>query len=425
MAISQIQRSRTLKTGFDAGWFFILILTGYPFVALAGILVDAKGLTVSWVFRIAIAAVAALILLTRFGKMKRIDVPVAVVLFLGLYLLRLIVDATSGLWEAPKALGYFLAFVLVPAAGMIAAAAAWNDPKTSRLLFFFGWLTCALMIAAQAFHLTDRGTTELISRLSYDVIDPITVGVLGATCVVAGIAYLERTRALSERLVILAGIGTGLAVLVQSASRGPLIALVATLVLFLVVRRRWLWLAALGLGCAVYALTQPLEPILRTLRFTDVLTDASSTTRQVAQRLALDEFLHHPLFGSFYTETITGSYPHNLTIESAMAMGVGGLFLFICTMWAGLYFGVKAVRRGSFLAPMMFAFGLIEAQFSGGLWNTFEIWVPLIVVFRAWRGPTVEARSLVKRQRSPATRPRPNPAGGAGTRIRGFEVGGR
>jgi hypothetical protein len=393
MATEHVPRPSTFKLGVDPGWFFALIALGYPLVALLGIIGQMDGRTVSWGFRIAMAALAALAWLTRIGRVKRADFPVWILLFLTLYMLRLIADTTSDLWDAPTALGYFAAFVLVPVAGMVPLAASWNDIKAAKLFFYFGWAASALAIAAQSFHLTDRSTMAMNGRLSYDVLDPITIGIVGVITVLAGIARLERPRAFPWRLpTILAGIATGLAALIQSASRGPLISLLAAVLFYMVMKRRWLWIAVLGVGCVVYIATQPMGDILQQLRFGDIGQDRSALHRVFLQQSAITEFVGHPILGSFYTEIYSGEYPHNLIVESAMSLGVVGLVLFVSLMVTGVYFAARSVRSGLILAPLLFVQALIECQFSGALWESFEIWIPFMVILRAWNGPTVRAR---------------------------------
>jgi hypothetical protein len=393
MATEHIRHPITFKLDVDPGWFFALIALGYPIIALLGIIADMDGRTVSWGFRISMAALAAVAWVTRFGRVKRADFPVWILLFLTLYVLRLIADTTSDLWDAPTALGYFAAFVLAPVAGMIPLAASWNDIKAAKLFFYFGWAASALAIAAQSFHLTDRSTFAMNGRLSFDVVDPITIGVVGVVTVLAGIARLERPGAFPWRLpVILAGIATGFAALIQSASRGPLISLAVAVLFYLIMKRRWLWIAALGVACAFYVTTQPMGDILQQLRFGDIGQDQSALHRLVLQQSAIAEFVAHPILGSFYTEINTGEYPHNLIVDSAMSLGVVGLTLFVSLMATGVYFGGRSVRRGSIIAPLLFIQALIESQFSGGLGTTYEIWIPLIVIFRAWNGPTAQAR---------------------------------
>ena len=54
--------------------------------------------------------------------------------------------------------------------------------------------------------------------------------------------------------------------------------------------------------------------------FQDAGQDRSSYERLDVMRLSIDEAIANPLLGYAYIEPVTGIYPHNLLVESALAL---------------------------------------------------------------------------------------------------------
>lgn len=111
---------------------------------------------------------------------------------------------------------------------------------------------------------------------------------------------------------------------------------------------------------------------------------------------AIDQAVRNPLLGSAYTELQTGQYPHNLLLESFMALGVVGgvLLLFIC-LRAGFRAAVR-LRLGELLLPLLFVQYFVGAQFSSSLWGAEAFWA--IVVLLGATAPqarrTLRARNI-------------------------------
>ncbi|MBK8085092.1 MAG: O-antigen ligase family protein [Devosia sp.] len=244
----------------------------------------------------------------------------------------------------------------------------------------------------------------------FDKLNPISVGHLGVTTLLACIALLPQMRFSVVRLAVVIAIGgAGLYVAVLGASRGPLVAMVAALG-FLVCAKygRW-WVIAPIVLPVIWFVIEPLlsdAGVLEALRFSTILNallsgdagyDVTSSLRVEAFGEAWDRFASNPLFGSRF-DLVNGGYPHNLWIESGMAMGIVGLVLLSGCLLVSLRRAWQLVQLDHWLLPLLFVQYAVGAMFSGAIWGSGPFWTivaPLLVVGRgAARARPVALSSL-------------------------------
>ena len=110
--------------------------------------------------------------------------------------------------------------------------------------------------------------------------------------------------------------------------------------------------------------------------------DRSAMERLTAQSLAIEDFLSSPLIGRYYIHPNLGRglYPHNIIIETAMALGIVGLALLFIVILRG---ALKVLRYFSFEHPlltMLLVQYTVEAMVSGALWGSDNFFVLLGVL---------------------------------------------
>lgn len=114
--------------------------------------------------------------------------------------------------------------------------------------------------------------------------------------------------------------------------------------------------------------------------------DLTTFYRLRAFETAKDLFLANPLkgvgtagFGHFNVL----SYPHNIVLELASELGIGGVLAFVGLVFCTGYLGFKLLRnkKASFLESNLnktffaiFIFTLINAQFSGAIYGNYQLW---------------------------------------------------
>lgn len=373
-------------------WVFALAVQGYPIVGILAAIVGLSAEQSSIPFRIVVIALSGLLVLRWAirGLPTRFDTPLLV--FWGVYLVRLGYDTTiAGVAGADFALAFFLGTVLLPSLAIMTAAPAYRERTTALALFTVAALVSILGIVTQLVGIgADASTTEDFGRLGFTTVNPITFGYAGVNAILTAIVLWPAARSAPARATLLVGSAFGLAILIQSASRGPFVALLFTLGVFVLTGRFWRVIAGIGgVGVAVLLAialsgglpkTSALDDLVLVARFTNIDQDQSALERLAAQANAVQEFVDHPLTGNAYIDPLTGSYPHNLIIESAMAMGIGGLVFFLYLLGRGFTQALRALARGERLLPFMFLTALVNDQLSGTFWGDAQGFIALTML---------------------------------------------
>ena len=348
-----------------------------PISAVIRLLLGVEARELSFAARWVVLVACGVGLLGVLVAKQKIRLPMLALGFLALYLLRMVLD--QGRFEkSDEDLLYYLAGTLIPAVSVAVMALAWNDQKVARTCAIVGMATCAMILVVS---LTDvaswRSTTEVSAgRLSYDILNPIAIGNVGAMTAIASACLLLEQR----RWWTIVGLAAGLVVLGLSLSRGPLVSLGACLAAYFFVTRRWRLLALMGAALVGVTFTDGFQEVLRSLRLDDLGHDAASAERLIVLRYAFAAIGENPLFGTSYLEPITGLYPHNLFVDAALALGIGGLLALIWISARSLMVGVWGMRRGDVFLPMVLVYWLVEAQFSGAVWSNSMFWLPAVIV---------------------------------------------
>jgi O-antigen ligase len=126
--------------------------------------------------------------------------------------------------------------------------------------------------------------------------------------------------------------------------------------------------------------------------------DQSSIERLALQGSAVSAFLASPLLGSAFVEPLEFTYPHNLFIETALALGVVGLALLTPLLVRCVRGALGLARRGRLFLPMLFMQYFVGSQLSGAIWGNAAFWASgtLLLVWVA-TGPVAERRRYSQR----------------------------
>lgn len=356
-----------------------LTINGYPLVGLIGDFLQLEGLIVSGPFRAGVVALGALGALQVLRALRPFRLDILLLLFWWLYLVRLVFDLGNPAFEhSAEWLVFFVATCVIPSVAAMIMAGSYSEKGVAQLLFMLGVAVALGMLLLFATGNLDQDLLRSQGgRVSLRAVNAISLGHVYATGIIAGLTLWRYHRTIyGGRLLLIAGFGLNAAALVFAASRGPVLGLVGALIAFAVMRGRW------GQGLAVaLALAIVLPSLIASQnvtlidRFLGVYTDASSQERLMYQVSAIDQAITHPLFGSGSAELLSGTYPHNLTIESAMAMGLLGLALFVVLTVRGSMQAISRLRRGEVLLPLLFIQYLIASQLSGALWGATSLWI--------------------------------------------------
>ncbi len=358
-------------------WLFALVAVGYPLAAMLGVYLDVDSLMASIPFRVLVIVLSVVvILLSLLGRQFQRPSRLLLAFFIA-YLLRLLYDwGVQGMQDAAVAMLWFLGSVALPSLAVTTARGEWSESRASALVFQLGLVACVLVLFAPLLGVgTARSTTDLGNRLSYEALNPISVGHAGALTLLAALARWKHVEWFGERLLLVLGIAVAASVLVLAGSRGPVVAAAAAL-LFLAMGRPLFLLVLLPLLAIVPFVLEGAEGLTIASRLT-TLEDESGLERLAIQINALNQFLEHPWLGSAYAELETGLYPHNFFLESAMALGVFGLAMYGILNFRALLAAWRELRLGQWLLPLLFVETFVGVQLSGAIWGADAYWTTL------------------------------------------------
>jgi hypothetical protein len=373
---------------------FALSIVGYPLAGLLAPYLDIADSLVSMAFRILVVALAVLAVATVRPE-ERTAPSQWLLIFFAAYLARLSWDWLNEVSpDAEEALLYFVVVCAIPALAVHWSARRWDEAQASFTVVVVAAIGCAMAwwSLRAGFGETDGG------RLMFDKLNPISVGHMGVTTLLACIALLPQIRLTWVRLAVLIGLGgVGIYMAVLGASRGPIVAMVAAVGFLVCVKYRKWWIIVPVVLPLLWLLIEPLladagmlealrlSTILNALQSGDAGYDVTSNLRLESIGEAWDRFTSNPLFGSRF-DLEGGGYPHNLWIEAGMAMGIAGLVLISGCLLISLRRAWQLVELDHWLLPLLFVQYTVGAMFSGAIWGSGPFWTVLAPLLVAAHG---------------------------------------
>ncbi len=379
---------------------YAAVLAGFPFASLLPTALGLPSTPFSVGFRAFVLLLATFCVLEWFTRRRPLHrgwAWLALAGFWTVYLAKMVFEVGT-----PR-----MPLIMAPAEYALFAIGVCIAPLTamlevpSRATLALAWRACAFTISVPTLAVLYMFATGRISiaeseRLSTDIINPITLGYMGAGLIVILVArpfeWPGASRAARALLwaARLAGIAAGLAVAVASGSRGPMVALVGAMAAWIAIvpvrqphrgRRIALRIAALVVAAVVLViLAQTFADSIKAFspleRLTGTSVDSSLDYRQRALTGAIAQFVEHPVFGDTLLERTTIDYPHNIYVESLMAVGLVGTLPL-------LVFAVLAVRAALRLLrhdaaarwlALLFLMQCVASATSGAIYVADAFW---------------------------------------------------
>ncbi len=376
-------------------WLFSCALLGYPLFGLLTALANTSSGVFSIPFRLGVLALALTLMAMRPQSRRPMSSgEVLLWAFAVIYSLRLTWDSISQIAGAREAALFFVVGTLAPCAALVFSRldlAAYEYPL-ARILVGFGGLTCMLAIGMHFLQLGEaQSLTAVTGRLSYTAINPISLGHVATTTLLAAVCLMRHRSSVLGWLAVALLSAAALLCLVLTASRGPVLALGVCAVIYMVATRHWKMIAGAIVAVFFVALGD-LGNIEQ--RFTGWDRDESIHARFALQFAALEDFYRKPVLGSSFLDLTTSSYPHNIFIESAMAMGTVGLLTAILLVFIVILKSLQALHRGEMLVVLLFAQYLFAAQFSGAIYGNAPLWMTMLALLIAPQTPRTAKQHL-------------------------------
>lgn len=260
------------------------------------------------------------------------------------------------------------------------------------LLFVFLFIVSSF-ISIFLYFTVDEFRIANADRLSLAGLNSISIGYCGLMSIVLGLynAIIRKSKFIFK-IFSLMMVGVGALVLLRAGSRGPLLSLVLTFVLFLITRSKHavrnlaVMFIVMLLGYMLFdyfmELIEQISPVLhrRLTREEGQLND-----RLPLYDAAWKGFLNNPLLGDSFAiyHDRTYSYAHNIFLDSIMQLGVIGLGFISTTYFAGIKMVIEFLKSNTSLVWIGFLLfkSMMEMMVSGSIYTNPEFSV--LFVFSA------------------------------------------
>lgn len=288
-------------------------------------------------------------------------------------------------------------FMLAIGTCLLPAIATLESPTSATLRL--GWQLATAGVTGAAVGLAvllwrDGLGGVWLGRLSTEVLNPISVGHLGASlCLLtlaapaprASIGWPGRSLRALVRLLLFA---LGLVIVIAAASRGPMLSMLVGALAFNVVRadRRYvrgmllrglpLLAVVLMVGAGSALLIQEATDLRPVDRVTGIIDESNAERRRLAGT-AMQQFAERPLTGDAMVDRQKRDYPHNVLLEGGMALGIVGLIVVAAIVGSALSAAVRILgsrREAAWLALIAIQY-VVAAFFSGSLFLSDSFWV--------------------------------------------------
>lgn len=381
-----------------------LSLSGYPLSAIVSVTVGLGESSISAIlFRggmlfLSLALLAGAIVRLHGSnwvfKFDAFSTPFVIifVLFVGLYTFRLLWDFFVVRTNTYTPMGmYFLIFFC---AILFPCLASFSQPnidfaKVYKVVVICLILTVICNVVFGAKHYLIQQVVE-VARIKNEKLNPISFGHLCASLLIVCIFhkyFLNQSLGLVWKVAFL----FALAGLLLANSKGPILSFFLVVSYMLHVRfsgRLW---AKITIFTAMFSGSLISVWLVKLYTGIDVLsrfksafssTEESSTSRVEGISLALAQFFENPIFGDSIVVKPAMGYPHNIIIETLMALGVLGVMVLSILILYALYCTNRLARKWPHYSWPGFLFFqyLLGAQTSGALWNSTVFWFFLCFV---------------------------------------------
>lgn len=374
---------------------FAAMLFGFPIVALAPVLLHSASTPISSAYRLLIVflSLSLVVIAARQGRpfLDKLAQRFTGLLVL-LLLVRMIWDSMLGPLPMDLPWSFYwlqvLGITFIPSlAFLVVPEVRWLN-LAHRVCFWFGLAAAVAIIlgvvlsVAALFH---------GGRLETQVVNPITVGAVGASMYAVSSTIVARgNSAINFGRIVAIWLGVTLCVL--SASKGPLLQLLAVLLIQVLIpssstTRSGVWVSVLVaasvlcLGVVASIWASGGGGLVLLSRLADFGSQQSTLERVIAWRGALTQFNFSPFLGDSFVEYHLRQYPHNSFLESMMTVGITGLVLLSLLVTSGFFNALRKLRDPNFRwIALLFVQQIIGEQTSGSLYFSQAFWILLLVV---------------------------------------------
>lgn len=403
--------------------FMAWALFGHTFLTIMAVLLQRDTRTLTIGSRMAVLGIAAWLILSKVvsGQRREKAFTVGSLAFVGfwiIYLVRMAFQYSPNTYIAGSdetmdyAVMMSVGVCFIPSLAILLT----REWRMQRQVFAFSFTLAAIaatgmVLAYKATLVNFEGRTRSgLYEGEFMTLHSLTLGYHGAYLIILGIFLLvEKIGPIwLQGGVAVPPILLGGLLLVGSASRGPMLALVLVTLVYLIskmsVGRIKQTVLVLAGGVASVILLAIYIEMTGSVLFRRVfnLAEDIATGQRSAGRLDLYyssylQFLRSPIIGDSFIPDI-GRYPHNLILESMMATGVIGTLVLLVLLYHSIkssWYILKYQPKAAWVA-LLYLFALSGAMFSWSIYNNFLLWYSMAATIGYYNYCIANARGVIR-----------------------------
>jgi O-antigen ligase len=394
---------------YSLALLYTIVIVGFPLFSSVPLLLGAEGAEraqLSIAYRALCLVLVGFVVLRWFASRVRIFAGSAMLAVFLLWWILLARLSWDGIFQSDSLDVDFVRYSLFLVGVCIIPALAFLEIPSERVLRVARVQIEVLGSLAALFimylYLTDVLASGIITRLSTEILNPISVGQLGVSLFIVSVAAMQDglgphrgvAGTSSKVLRICVALGA-LVIVLASGSRGPILcAFIVAAIMALVPlaageqRRSKVFVRAVTMAAAAGAAVAVAFYLERETSFGMVsrmvggFDDEASLVRIQLTAGALSQFMAHPIVGDAIVERVSAYYPHNIFIESLMATGLVGFVLLsmvvaVCTRAAWRLIRASHATRW---VGLLYVQSFVVSLFSGSLFLDGQFWALSVAV---------------------------------------------
>ena len=382
-------------------FLIFLSIFGFPIFVTISLLIGFNTSDGSVFYRFLIVLLSITVIIFQIKKIPRLKLN-AVTIFFILYTLRITYDLTlrgitTTYIENSKIFLFYFGGIIIPTIAI--SFMKINFEKLNNLIFRISLIQCFFILVGLYLLygvdlislLTDRYlfTSNEINNGSGSPLNPILVSRCGATLFILLLVNILFGKIKLKSLSALIAFVISVSLILLGGSRGPLVScVILSLISFFLFFKNsnikniifgFLFFLSIFFGFE-YLINSYSESINLVSRVNESLlsSDQISFGREEHFKSAFKQFINNPILGDKIFDNYSNFYPHNLFLESFMALGLFGGLLFIFIIFRNL---VNFQQKKNYInLYVLFSIFLLFVCTSGSIWNSFEFWVILILI---------------------------------------------
>jgi len=367
-----------------------VLITSIFVISTIDFMAPGSSMIVNIVMRASVSLLLVIYTLQSLYKKKRLRVyplNLLLLLFITVYIVRLTYDANLGELERNPPVHYFYFIIIgsfIPLSCLVFVK-DYNLNNVAKYIFYI------LLFASVVVLINIRGIlgTEF-GRLSREDtgLNPLIAGYLGSFLLVVSLGIYQKHKSIKVGIkYLIIGSILGFLCVAISGSRGPLIAVVIPLLVYGYyyydnnVKRTTLILL-LGVVGLLSIIALDAIGSMAFQRLTGTIDRIEGGREMRFIRFALIfKLISNNLVLGYGVELPGGSHPHNLILESFLALGVVGGVMFMYLYFTGVIISIKMIKfKIHTWLGMLFLTISIWALFSSTIYYLIPFWIILILI---------------------------------------------